>query len=190
MVDLSKVTTLSLDSHSIRPCNPISSDCLVDLLQQASNIHALRFDPSADMETRTADGRDIYSIIIRYVKRSKLRHLKMRIVGIDQVKTLLETFRNLLSVRFLLKDGSITFEETLLYMKTLMPGCLTLYNHFSLSIWMDKRVKTSATVSSVWKCFDCSSPKNRLREPTKTNYFLTEFFLCYENASPSIDKSL
>ena len=149
MVDLSKVTTLSLHWHYIRPCNPISSDCLIDLFQQASNIHSLRFDPSADMKTRTADGRDIYSIIIRYVNRSKLRHLEMRIVDIGQVKTLLETFRNLFSVRFLFKDGSITFDETLRYVKTLMPSCLTVYNQLSLSIWMDKRVKTSATVSSV-----------------------------------------
>ena len=120
-------------------------DCLINLLEQASNIHSLTVDPTIDIMTRTIDGENIQSMIIRYVNRSKLRHLAIRVVHIDQVQMLLDQLRNVSSLRFLFGIESIRSEEIIEHATTLMPACSISHDCSSVSIWMDQRVeKTNA----------------------------------------------
>ena len=137
MIDLSKVTVLSLDWSQFPILHPFSSGCLIDLFQQASNIRSLTVHRVAEIMIRELAENDISSMIIQYVDPSKLRHLDIPFVDIDQFQRLLNRFTNLFSIRFRPIIVGIYLEKISAYVKTLLPGCSISYGSSSVLIWMD-----------------------------------------------------
>lgn len=138
VIDLFKVTKLSLDSGYHCRLDRIRYDRLIDLFKQTPNIHSFTLDPSQLIVSQRLSVDDIYSAFIPYLDRSKLRHGDILVVDLRQVQMLLETFKNLISIRFRLGTDWISFEELSAYVKTLMSRCSTSHDFSSVSIGMDK----------------------------------------------------
>ena len=142
MIDLSRVTKLRLRWRFNRTQpNPIRNGCLIDLFKQAPNIHSLTVDPTADQMIRSISGKDIHSTIMRYVHPSKLRYLEIPVLDIDQVQRLLNQFRNLSSIQFLLWIQSVSSRVISNYVETFMPDCSISSDSSSVRVWMSQPVE-------------------------------------------------
>ena len=142
---------LSLYCGYSRQPDPKRNAYLINFLEQTCNIHSLTLNANEDFLLSTAFSEDVYSTIIQYVNRSKLRHLNIAIENMHPVKMVLETLvcKNLFSIEFRFGSGSVRPEEITAYARTLMPCCSMSYNDESVSIWMDQRVTTSLSCENV-----------------------------------------
>ena len=93
--------------------------------------------------SRALADKNLHTMIIRYVDSPELRHLTVPVVDIDQIQRLLNEFRNLYSIQFLLWAKAISSVEITACVKTLMPRCLISRDSSSVSIWLDQRMKTT-----------------------------------------------
>ena len=96
------------------------------------------------------------SIIIRYVDRSKLRHLEVPICDLNHVQMLFNRFRNLHSIQFRFNPESLSAEQLIDFMKVLMPACSTGYDCPAVAIWIGERlaqVEDSKRSTSYFRSF-------------------------------------
>ena len=163
VIDLSKVKKLIRYLGYPRHIISIRYDQLIDLLQQTPNLHSLTLDPSGSILLVRQPIEDVYSVIIHYVDRSKLRHLDIFVINIHQVQTLLERFINLCAVRFRFQSELISSEEISDYLMTLMPDCSIWQDSYSVSIWMDQRVKTTDTCRRLERPRSSRTGRKRVR---------------------------
>jgi hypothetical protein len=120
-------------------------------------MHSLMVEPMDDDIKCESYVEEIHVTIIRYINSAKLRHLKIFIRDMDEVKMLLDKSRNLFSIQFSLWNQSVSSEEITAYVKTLMPGCLISCDNCPVSIWMDRRVEAThgseSLQASQWSFF-------------------------------------
>lgn len=148
VVDLAKVTKLSLYLAISSSLTPLSSGCLVGLLEQTGNIHSLVVYGESMIERDTLCVEEICSTIIRHVDRSKLRHLEIPVSSLNQVQMLFDRFRDLFSIRFFPRIGSISSEQIIVFVKALMPACSIVKEDSVVSIWIEERATSSVCPSS------------------------------------------
>lgn len=148
LIDLAKVTKISLYLDMSTSLTPMNSDCIIDLLKQTGNIHSLAIHRSSLLTRDPLSIEEIYSIIICYVHQSKLRHLAVPVRNLNQVQMLLDRFRCFFSIRFCYVNESLTPEQISAFVKTLMLGCSILEDYPVVSIWLGEQV-TSSVCSSL-----------------------------------------
>ena len=143
VVDLYQVTKLTMIlDHPIAP-DRITYHRLIALLKQTSNLQSLIICWISNDNQRRFFAAEICSTIIPHANRSKLRHLGVPCFSLDEVKTILERFTDLFSIRLDLSCVSSTSAQIIEYVKTLMPDCSILEESKSVSIWMNERSKTN-----------------------------------------------
>jgi hypothetical protein len=135
IVNLSKVTKLSLVLHERHQLSSTTSSTCIDLLQRTRNVHWLTFI-SQSINGDSVYSKDLYSAILRYVDQSKLRHPEIPVENIHQVQMLLKTFQGLLSVRFYLWGTSLTARKIIEHVETVRPGCSITEWYTWVSIWL------------------------------------------------------
>ena len=91
----------------------------------------------------------MYSIIIRHVNWSKLRHLEVPVYNLNHVQMFLDCSRGLFSIRFCSMNALLTLEQIIAPVKALMPDSSILKEYCAVPIWIGERVKSSV----------CSSPQ-------------------------------
>ena len=110
------------------------SSCGIDLLKQTPNIHSLTLTGRSLRELNLLCSGDAFSAIFRGVDSSKLTILSIPVDNLNQMQALLETFRNLISVRFPLPETPMTTQEILRCVETVRRGSLIVESHGSVSI--------------------------------------------------------
>ena len=141
VVDLGKVTKLSLFLDVATSLTLWNSGCIIDLLKQTDNIQSLVVHGGSFLERDPFSAEEIYSVIIRHVERSKLRHLKVPICNLNHFQRLFDRFRDLFSIGFFPVIGSITSEEIIAHIKAVIPGCSVLEDYPVVSIWIGQQLE-------------------------------------------------
>lgn len=114
--------------------------CIVNLLQQTSNIHSLAIRQGSNIREDSSSFDAIFSLIIRHVDSSKLRHLEIPIYNLNHIEMLLDRFRDLSSIRLFPQTGFLTSENVTTFVKSLTRGCSALNDNGSVSIWIGERL--------------------------------------------------
>lgn len=134
IVDLSKVTKLSLSFVCSSRPSDTQLDSMIYLLQHTSTLHSLVF---TWLERFCADSvliQKTFAAILSSVNQSKLRHLDIPVENADQVKMILSGLKHLFSVRFRVFKPSISRD-----IREQLTKCTT-----------DSSVQETTSSTSVW----------------------------------------
>ena len=141
VVDLSKVTKLSMYSCYLPSLDRITSDRLIDLLKQTPNLQSLTIDWRSNGKDDPFVVEKVGFRIIGFLDPSKFRHLNIPIFNLGQIKMILDRFANIFSLTLCLSTGSISAAEIFDYFRTSWPDCSMVKDQDSISIWLDDRSK-------------------------------------------------
>ena len=141
------MTKLSLHLAISTSLTPLNSGCLVDLLEEIANIHSLVVYGESMIERDPLSVEEICSTIIRHVDGPKLRHLEIPVCSLNQLQMLFDRFRDLFSIRFFSRIGSLSSEQIIVFVKALMPACSILKDDSVVSIWINERATSSVCPS-------------------------------------------
>ena len=142
VVDFCKVTKLSLRFDFFTLPSQRVLDCLVHLLKQTSNFHSLSVDrQSSDSTEQLLIAKNIYSVILPQLDRSKLRQLTIPVGNLDDVEMLLDRSRELSSITFTRWIKSIRIEQIVKHTKTLIDDCSIWESEGSVSLWTGKQLE-------------------------------------------------
>ena len=143
VLDLKKLTKLTLELTMSTSFTPSELNCIIDLLEQASNIHSLSVYGGSFDARQSSNIEQIHSVIIHHVNGSKLRQLQVSVCNVHQVQKLLNRFRNLYRIRFNVDAELLPVAEIIASIKASMPDCSTLTDSDFVSIWLGERPKTT-----------------------------------------------
>ena len=135
---------------------PSELGCIIGLLKRTSNIQSLVVHRGPFTQRGASSVEDVYSIIIRHIDRSKLRHLEVPIFNLNHVQMLSNRFRNLCSIRFCFDAESLFLDQLMDFVKRLMPDCSIGYEFSIVSIWTGQRLekmKDSKSSTSYFRSF-------------------------------------
>ena len=142
VLDLGQVTTLSLHLEVLTSFASSNLRCIIDLLKRTNNIQSLAVHTESFIQRDPSSVKEIYSIIIRHVDWSKLRHLEIPICNLNHVQMMLSNrFRNLYSVRFCFNTDLLTSEEITAFVKTSISDCSIWADFTSVFIWIGERME-------------------------------------------------
>ena len=144
VLDLKKLTKLTLELGMSTAFTPLELNCIIDLLEQASSIHSLSVYGESFHASQSSNIEQINSIIIRHVNGSKLRQLQVPVCDLNQVQMLLNRFRNLCSIQLVSYTESLTCDKLIAFVKASMPGCSTLSDSGVASIWLGERKEATS----------------------------------------------
>ena len=139
VLDLKKLTKLTLELTMSTSFTPLELNCIIDLLEQASSIHSFSVYGEPFNTRLSSNIEQINSIIIRHVNGSKLRQLQVPVCNVNQIQMLLNRFRNLCSIQLVSYTESLTCDKLIAFVKASMPGCSTLSDSGVASIWLGER---------------------------------------------------
>ena len=110
IVDLSKVTKLSLSFVCSSRPSDIQLDSMIYLLRQTSTLHSLVFSWLERFYADSVFIQTTFVAILSSLNQSTLRHLDIPVDNADQVKMILSGLKHLFSVRFRVLKPSISRE--------------------------------------------------------------------------------
>jgi hypothetical protein len=164
VLDLGKVTKLELYLS-------MYFGSMIDLLRRTDNIRSLAIRGILFSEINSSSVEEICSTVFDHVDRSKLRHLEVPVRDLNYLRTLVDRFRGLCSIRFYFDTESLSPEEFADSVKTLMPDCLILVEYSIASIWIGERLeKTNDSGSSTPPI--CSSLPSTSQSRRKTECYI------------------
>jgi hypothetical protein len=165
VLDLTKVTTLSLDLAVCTVLTPSELSCIIHLFEQTCSLHSLAVIGESFIKRQPSNVEQINSIISRYVNGSKFRQLKVPVCKFHHVQTLLNRFRHLISVQFRFNTDLLTCDELIAFVKASIPDCSILNLACTVSIWIDERIEKTKNSKRPASCF--RSFRQSLKSPVQ-----------------------
>ena len=115
---LINVKKLSVSLSQVNPPDRRVLDSLKTLLRQTPNIQSFELSGIFLGYENPAFFKGVCRAVVRYADPSKLRHLRLPVFDIDDVRMLLGSFRDVLNFKFDLRGRAGISEQTITHLKT------------------------------------------------------------------------
>jgi hypothetical protein len=142
-INLLNVRKLSVSLSQVNPPDRRVLASLKTLLRQTPNIQSLELSGIFIGHENPAFFKGCCRAVVLYADPSKLRHLRMPVFDIDDVRMLLSSFRDVVNIKFDLRGRAGISEQTVTYLKTLTKEYSCVTNGASMFIKKGQKTNDS-----------------------------------------------